>query len=130
MTSGRSSSSEGSWGTAAERIAAEYLIGKGYVVRERNWRPKNSHLEIDIISQRDDEMIFVEVKARGDTDTDPADAVDATKIRRLVRAADIYLSMQPHDFRYRFDIITVSGSPDRYTLDHLPDAFLPPLSTR
>ena len=41
------------WGAQAEAIAADYLTGEGYVVRERNWRPKNSHLEVDIITQRD-----------------------------------------------------------------------------
>lgn len=129
MTKGTETSGQG-WGAVAERIAAEYLVGKGYVIRERNWRPKNSHLEIDIITQQEDEMIFVEVKARGNNDIDPADAVDERKIRRLVRAAEIYLSLQAHDFRYRFDIITVSGDENSYTLDHIPDAFIPPLSTR
>ncbi len=129
MTEGKEMSGQG-WGAVAERIAAEYLVGKGYVIRERNWRPKNSHLEIDIITQQEDEMIFVEVKARGNNDIDPADAVDERKIRRLVRAAEIYLSLQPHDFRYRFDIITVSGNEKSYGLDHIQDAFLPPLTTR
>ncbi len=118
------------WGAQAEAIAADYLTGEGYVVRERNWRPKNSHLEVDIITQRDDVMIFVEVKARASADVDPADAVDEKKIRRLCRAADIYLSMQSHDFDYRFDIITVTGGPEGYELDHIPDAFLPTLTTR
>lgn len=118
------------WGKQAETIAADYLIAHGYVIRERNWRPTNSHLEVDIISQSDETLIFIEVKARQNLDFDPADAVDNKKIRRLVRAASIYLSLQPFDFEYRFDIITVSGTPDNFTIDHIPDAFLPPLTTR
>ncbi len=116
------------WGRQAEDIAADYIRSCGYVVRERNWRPKNSHLEVDIIFQIESTMVFVEVKARMNEEVDPADAIDDRKIGRLCRAAEIYLSMQSHDFDYRFDIITISGTPDSYTLDHLPDAFLPPLS--
>ncbi len=118
------------WGAKAEEIAAEYLISKGYVVRERNWRPKNSHLEVDIITQRENTIVFVEVKARTNEDIDPADAIDDKKIRRLCRAANTYLSLQSHDFEYQFDIITVTGSESDYVLDHIPDAFLPPLSSR
>lgn len=116
------------WGRKAEEIAAEYLAGQGYVVRERNWRPRGAHVEVDIISQKDDTIIFVEVKARSGEYDDPADAVDERKIRLLVRAAESYLRMLPDDFEYRFDIITVSGNASSWTLDHIPDAFLPPLS--
>lgn len=118
------------WGQAAEQLAAEYLISKGYTVRERNWRPKGTHLEVDIITQADDVIVFVEVKARTCDDVDPAEAVDRKKVMRLVRAADIYLRSLPYDFEYRFDIITVSGTLAGYELDHIQDAFLPPLTTR
>ena len=116
------------WGSIAETIAAEHLIRQGYVVRERNWSPMHGHVEIDIITQRDNTLIFVEVKARQNEDYDPVDAVDNKKIRKLVRAAESYLRQQDYDFEYRFDIITISGNPDSYTLDHIEDAFLPPLS--
>lgn len=118
------------WGQAAEQLASEYLISQGYTIRERNWRPKGTHLEVDIITQADDVIVFVEVKARTCGDVDPAEAVDRKKVMRLVRAADIYLRSLPYDFEYRFDIITVSGTLAGYELDHIKDAFLPPLTTR
>jgi len=117
------------WGMAAENIAAEFLLRKGYTIRERNWRPKGSHLEIDIIAQLGKEMVFVEVKARNSDGIDPVEAVDTAKIKKIVRAANIYLAALPHEFFYRFDIITVKGDEAEYELDHIPDAFLPPLST-
>lgn len=116
------------WGHKAESIACEYLIRKGYVVRERNWRPASGHLEIDIISQKDNFIVFIEVKARQNTDYDPIDAVDNKKIRKLVRAASSYLMSLKYDFEYRFDIISISGTPDNFSIDHIIDAFLPPLS--
>lgn len=117
-------------GLFAEQMAAEYLLTHGYTVRERNWRPPHSKLEVDIIAQLDDTIVFVEVKARSEDGIDPADAVDSKKIRHLARAADIYLNGLSHTFFYRFDIITFSGSADSFELDHIADAFLPPLSAR
>lgn len=118
------------WGRQAENIVFEYLISQGYTVRERNWRPKSSRSEIDIIAQKEDTLIFVEVKARSDRDVDPAEAMTVEKIKNVVRGANSYLQTQDFDFYYRFDVASVSGSIDDYKLDYLKDAFLPPLRTR
>lgn len=116
------------WGREAENIAVDYLVGKGYPIRERNWSPRGGHVETDIITQEGNMIVFVEVKAKRDKDYDPADAVDDKKIHRLVRCAAAYMAQQPDGLEYRFDIITVSGSADDYEIDHIPDAFLPPLT--
>lgn len=118
------------WGKQAENIVCEFLISKGYTVRERNWRPKTSKSEIDLIAQKDDTLIFVEVKARSDKDVDPSDAVTAEKIKNVVRGANSYLQAQDFDFFYRFDVASVSGNINDYKLDYLEDAFLPPLRSR
>ncbi len=114
------------WGREAERLASEYLIAQGYVVRERNWRPLGAHVEVDIVVERQGVMAFVEVKARSGRDGDPVDAVDKKKQRNVCRAADAYLRMLKHDFEYRFDIIALTGNLESYTLEHIEDAFLPP----
>ena len=118
------------WGKQAENIVSEYLISRGYTVRERNWRPKSSKSEIDLIAQKDDTLIFVEVKARSNMDIDPAEAMTAEKIKNVVRGANSYLQAQDFDFYYRFDVAAVSGNIDNYKLDYLEDAFLPPLRSR
>lgn len=118
------------WGRQAETIVREYLLTKGYTIRENNWSPRASRSEIDIIAQKDDTLVFVEVKARSDNDIDPADAITPEKIRNVVRGANSYLDIQEFDFFYRFDVATVSGNPEEYELDYLEDAFLPPLLQR
>ncbi len=118
------------WGRQAENIVCEYLISKGYTVRERNWRPKTSKSEIDLIAQKGDTLIFVEVKARSDQDADPTDAMTAEKIKNVVRGANSYLLAQDEVYYYRFDVAAVNGNVDDYTLDYLEDAFLPPLRSR
>lgn len=118
------------WGKQAERIVCEYLISKGYTIRERNWRPKTSHSEIDIIAQTGETLVFIEVKARTDRDADPADALTKEKIKNLVRGANSYLVAQDFAYYYRFDVAAVNGNIDDYTIDYLEDAFLPPLRSR
>lgn len=114
----------GAWG---ENLAREYLIINGYAIMEQNQRI--GHKEIDIIATKGDKIAFVEVKTRSTPFTDPADAVDKKKIKRLVQAADTF--MRTFNIRHepQFDIITIIGTPETtYELTHYPDAFLPPLS--
>lgn len=118
------------WGRQAENIVCEYLISKGYTIRERNWHAKSSKSEIDIIAQEGETLIFVEVKARSDRDLDPAEALTLEKIRNVVRGANSYLLAQDHTYYYRFDVAAVNGNIDNYILDYLEDAFLPPLRSR
>lgn len=114
------------WGKQAETIAAEYLRAHGYIIRERNWRVGNS-IEIDIIAEKDNTIIFVEVKARKGDFQQADDAVDTPKRNKMIKGGDIYLRSLPHLFQYRLDIITLTGTPENYEIKHLEDAFLPPL---
>ena len=130
MSDGQKENKAFEWGKQAENIVTELLISKGYTIRERNWRPVTSKSEIDIIAQKGDTLAFVEVKARTDRNIDPADAITADKVKNAVRGANAYLNLQDFDYFYRFDVATVSGDLDDYTLDYLEDAFLPPLQRR
>ncbi|MBD5288432.1 MAG: YraN family protein [Bacteroides sp.] len=114
------------WGAEAEKIAAEWLLTHGYVIRHQNWRIKNT-IEIDIIAELPDTIVFVEVKARKGDMISPIDAIDEKKIRKIVRGANIYLGNLEYLYKYRFDIITLTGTPENHTLEHIPDAFYPPL---
>lgn len=117
------------WGRFGEELARNLMIKKGYAVREVNWRPRNSHLEVDLICQKGDTIIFVEVKSRKGDEYDPAESVTDAKIRKLVRAADRYLQAQEAEFYYRFDIITVNGTFESPEVEHIEDAFLPPVNS-
>lgn len=111
------------WGQKAEDIAYEYFLKEGYIIKERNWRLGNS-FEIDLILQCNHTLIFAEVKAR-QTLEEALDAVDVKKRKKMIKAADVYLRYQKEEFEYRFDIITVIGTPEHYILEHYPDAFIP-----
>ncbi len=111
------------WGQKAEDIAYEYFLKEGYVIKERNWRLGNS-IEVDLILQHDNILIFTEVKARKNLE-EALEAVDGKKRKKIIKAADVYLRRQKEDFEYRFDVITIIGTPENYILEHYPDAFIP-----
>ena len=52
-------------GKAGEDAAAKYLEQNGYTIRDRNWR--KNHLELDIVADKDKELIIVEVKTLSNT---------------------------------------------------------------
>lgn len=113
-------------GQAGEDAAVAYLEQHDYIIRHRNWR--KNHLELDIVAAKDGELVVVEVKTRTDTSfIEPQDAVTPQKIRRTVIAADTYIKQFGIDERVRFDIITVIGKPGNFKIDHLIEAFYPPL---
>lgn len=115
----------GKWG---ERIAAEYLITQGYAIVETNWH--SGHYEIDIIATKGKRMIFVEVKTRSSEEYDPLEAVDTRKKNHMVRSAHNYLLSLEMPYEAQYDIVTVVGDPHSYTLEHIPDAFIPSVTTR
>lgn len=110
----------------AETLAFEWLLTHGYTVRDHNWRAGKT-IEIDLIAELPGKIIFVEVKARRGDYQGPLDAIDDKKIRKMVKGADIYLRNLKLLYSYRFDVITVTGSPESYEIKHYEDAFLPPL---
>ncbi len=121
------SSQNKSFGNWGEQIAVDTLVAAGCAIVERNWRMGN--YEIDIIAQQGSFMIFVEVKTRASGYVDPLQAVDKRKRARIVAAANVFLRNLDQPFDYRFDIITIIGTPAGYTVEHIPDAFYPSLRT-
>ena len=114
----------GKWG---EQLAADKLIADGFAVIQRNWRL--GWLEIDIIARRDEMIVFAEVKTRSERDVDPLEAVDKRKISHMVRSAEAFLRASDYPYEVRFDLFAINGTPDDYTIDHLEDAFYPPLKS-
>ena len=113
-------------GKSGENAAVAYLEQKGYLIRDRNWR--RGHFELDIVAAKNGELIIVEVKTRSDTDFAlPQDAVTPQKIRRTVIAADTYIKLFQIDEPVRFDIITVIGKIGNFRIEHIKEAFYPPL---
>ena len=86
-------------------------------------------LEIDIIAKDKNELVIVEVKARGSESYEhPSEAISNRKIRFLVNAAEAYIIQKDINLDTRFDVVTIIFSKGGYKLEHFKDAFYPPIS--
>lgn len=109
-------------GAYGEQLAANYLRKHNYSILERNYRHQRA--EIDIIAQKDDQLIIVEVKTRNsDFFGDPQDFVTSSKIKLLVKAADEFIISNDLDLEVRFDIIAVLKNKEVERLEHFENAF-------
>lgn len=94
-------------GKEGEEMAVKWLMEKGYNILHRNW--KYSYYEIDIIATRNNFLHFVEVKARNNYVLGhPEDSVTKKKFKRLQRAADQYLYLNPGHKWIQYDILAIT----------------------
>lgn len=109
-------------GKKGEQLAIDFLLKKGYTIRDKNWRYQKA--EVDIIAQKADILVVVEVKTRSNTDFgNPQDFVNNKKIKLLVGAIDEYVTTNNLDVEVRFDIIAIVKNGNQFSIEHLEDAF-------
>lgn len=111
-------------GKKGEEYAANYLAEKGYKILRRNWRYKKK--EIDIICEKDQFLVVVEVKTRSsEGDERPEELVTLRKQKFLIEATEAYMYGHGIDTEVRFDVILVIIKNNACQLDHIVDAFYP-----
>jgi putative endonuclease len=113
-------------GQTGEEAALNYLKANGYSIRQQNWRYRR--IELDIIAETPHYLVVVEVKSRRNTlFKDPFEAVDYAKMRRIVMAAHAYVLRYGINKEVRFDIIEVVSTANGFAINHIADAFVPPV---
>lgn len=118
-------------GRFAETIALDFLVEKGFLLLDRNWRC--GHKELDLIMRSCDcatgEQILHIVEVRSLTEPlaqMPFESVDYKKRKSIIVAANRYVKMKNIDYETQFDIISiVFKSQGEYNLDYFPNAFAP-----
>lgn len=110
-------------GRLAEQLAADWLVSKGYELKETNYR--HGYAEIDLILEYRGLLIFVEVKYRSGTGFGYAEEfVDSVKKKLLVKAADQYIYENDWKKDIRFDIVGVYKDREGIVrFRHFEDAF-------
>ncbi|WP_262693453.1 YraN family protein [Kordiimonas aquimaris] len=107
-------------GRKAEMLAAMLLRAKGYKIREQRFRSTAG--EIDIIAQKGNYIVFVEVKARKTTEL-ALESITSKQQQRIENAACLWLQQQTsQNFAVRFDVITVAPG---QLPSHMLDAWRP-----
>lgn len=110
-------------GRQGEVRAANFLRAQRYQILERNYRFARG--EIDIIAERDDVLVFVEVKtATTRAFGEPETWVTEAKQKQIGMVAERYLQdREIEDKDCRFDVIAVQMSHGSSELKHIENAF-------
>lgn len=105
-------------GDVGEDIAAEYLVSKGYRILHRNYRCRFG--EIDIIASKGSLVAFIEVKYRKTEWFGKGfEAVSRTKIEKILKASQYFISTHQDRYHYRYDVISI----DNNKITHIENAF-------
>ncbi|CAM1340073.1 YraN family protein [Tenacibaculum amylolyticum] len=112
-----------SLGKKGEEFAIKHLKEKGYSILEQNYRYLKA--EVDIIAQKEDVLVAVEVKTRSSNYFgNPEEFVNKKKIQLLTMAIDHYVQYKDLNVEVRFDIIAVLNTKGTFEVEHIEDAFL------
>ena len=112
-------------GQNGEEIACDFLLSRGHQILDRNWR--SGHLELDIVSEDQEGLHFVEVKARTAPVTSTlTDQVNPIKQKRISAAALQYLNKK-HLVGQEvfFDIVSVLFDGQETVVRYFPHAWIP-----
>lgn len=107
-------------GRTAEMLAVLLLRVKGYRILAQRFRCSVG--EIDIVAVKGSMFIFIEVKARRNTN-EALESITAHQRNRIEAAAGVWLQSETsQNFAVRFDVITVAP---RTLPTHMMDAWRP-----
>jgi putative endonuclease len=111
-------------GARGEKLAADLLKKRGYKIIQRNFRCREG--EIDIIAQKGECLVFVEVRTKKNTAFGtPEESVTLSKREKLISLANAYL--QAYDkppLSWRIDVVAVELKADNTVsrLEHIENA--------
>ena len=109
-------------GKLGEELAVDFFQKNGYEILETNWVFQKA--EIDIIAQKDNILVAVEVKTRSSIDFGlPQDFVKPKKIQLLVKAINEYVVSNDLDVEVQFDIIAINKEEKDFNIEHIKNAF-------
>jgi putative endonuclease len=110
-------------GRLGEEVAERFLRKKGYKLVARNYRCAAGEVDLIVLDRR--VIVFVEVKTRsGDRFGTPFEAVEVRKQRKMMRAAQFFLTEKGlHQRDARFDVVGISWPSGKPTVEHIENAF-------
>ncbi len=110
-------------GKKGEDVAAFFLKKRGYRILDRNFRCYLG--ELDIIAEKEGQIIFVEVKTRQNIDFGlPEEFLNYPKRKRLSKLALFYLSTHYLQERpCRFDVVAIQYQKGKAKIHHIKNAF-------
>jgi len=109
-------------GNLGENLIANWLYEKGFTVLVKNFSIRIG--EIDIIAQKHDLIVFVEVKTRKKSSFPLSTVIVPSKQRKIIKTAKLFLAKNEIiDKICRFDLATVILNGSEHNIEYLEDAF-------
>jgi putative endonuclease len=111
-------------GKLGEKTAQKFLKKRGYRIRETGFRCR--HGEIDIIAQKKDSLVFVEVRTKSNLDFgSPEESITQAKKEKLIASALTYTATHPKlPPQWRIDVVAIElddrGKPK--SMEHIENA--------
>jgi len=111
-------------GAIGEKLAADLLKKHGYKILQRNYRCREG--EVDIIAQKDDSLVFVEVRTKKSSGFGtPEESVSFFKREKLISLANAYIqTLDNPPASWRIDVVAVELAPNNKVsrLEHIENA--------
>jgi putative endonuclease len=112
-------------GNKGEQLVAQHLERDGFTIRALNYSRKTG--EIDVIAQKDELVVFVEVKVRQKNYFHLSSVIDHSKQQKIIKTAQIYSTYnQLSEHILRFDVALVQQEDGTCTITYIPNAFTAP----
>ncbi len=111
-------------GNAGEQIVADLLKSKKFQILAQNYRTKLG--EIDLIAQKDELLVFVEVKTRKNEYFPISNVVTFSKQTKMSRTAKYFIVQNNVDIYSkvcRFDVATVILNNGNFKVEYIENAF-------
>ena len=106
------------FGKQGEEITSDFLIKKGYKILCRNWHSRFG--EVDIIAQKNNQIIFIEVKTRKtDSMGSGIESVTRKKINKIIRTGISYLNKNNIQYKsYKIEIVVLKLENSSVNIKH------------
>lgn len=109
-------------GDKGEQLVAQYLEQDGFKIVARNYARRTG--EVDLIAERDQLVVFVEVKTRTHNFFDLSEVINQSKQKRIISAAkNFIIEHKVHDKVCRFDVALIENL-ESGTISYIPNAFI------
>lgn len=122
---GSSSIERRTLGAQGEELIASTLEKERFIIYAKNYKTRQG--EIDIVAQKKELLIFVEVKLRRSQYFNLSEVVGYQKQKKIIKTAAHYI--HKHTIRgltYRFDVALLENISGSYTVTYIKNAFTAP----